>query len=81
MVSIVVYITEKCEACKRVVTQVDSISKKNKNFSYKIDNIKDSNKKVVVVPAVFVENELFCYGEFENKSLLKFITKKDHKIN
>lgn len=73
MVSVVIYISNNCSACKRAVSKVKSISKEYNNLSYEIKNIKHSDKKIFVVPAIFINNELFCYGEFETKTLQHII--------
>ena len=76
MIYLVINVTDNCEACKRAIAQVRTISETNEYISYNIKNINRTKENIVIAPAVFVNNKLYCYGEFENNSLLRYIAKQ-----
>ena len=41
-----------------------------KNVVFQEVNVKDSEKNISIVPAVFINEELYCYGDFDDQKLL-----------
>ena len=76
MIYIVIYTAENCSTCERVVSSVKSITQEFSNTELKIKNISEHKGKTLIVPAVFVNNRLFCYGELTKEKLLKQIMNK-----
>lgn len=71
-----IYVAENCSACHRVVHETKRIIGSMPNISLSIKNIKESKKTIAIVPAIFINNNLFCYGEFEKKKFLEILTRK-----
>jgi hypothetical protein len=46
------------------------------NIHLQVLNINESKKPISIVPAIYVDNELFCYGEIDNNKLKKIIYSK-----
>ena len=74
MIYIVVYITENCTACARVVASAQNIVDKFSTTKLKVKNISELNTKCQIAPAVFINDRLFCYGEFDKRKLIEQIT-------
>ena len=72
------FIADECQACARVQKQVTDISKKSNNLSLQIENIKDCpNNNILIVPALYIEDELYAYGDINEKRFLKRIKAKE----
>jgi len=76
--TLTLFITDKCPACARVKKQVADITKKSNDLNLQIENIKDYPKKnLLIVPALYIEDELYAYGDINEKRLLKRIKVKE----
>lgn len=72
------FIADECQACARVQKQVTDITKKSNNLSLQIENIKDCpNNNILIVPALYIEDELYAYGDINEKRFLKRIKSKE----
>ena len=77
--TLTLFITDNCGACKRVQKQVTDLVKDNLNIKLQIENIKDfSDKNLLIVPALYIEDELYAYGDINEKKLLKKIKSKEN---
>lgn len=75
MIYVTVYISEKCSVCSRVVSNVRRIFQNYSFIKYEVKNVTELNNKCSIVPALYINNELYCYGEFEDKKLLANVFK------
>jgi len=66
-------VSSNCIACRRIENQLKNIKIMYPQISLNVVNInKLRNRHISITPAIFVEDELFSYGEFdENKLILK----------
>ncbi len=72
------FITEKCRACARVQKQVADIIKRNDKLNLQVENIKDyPQNNLLIVPALYIEDELYAYGDINENRLLKRIKAKE----
>ena len=72
------FIADECQACARVQKQVTDITKKSNNLNLQIENIKDCpNNNILIVPALYIEDELYAYGDINEKRFLKRIKAKE----
>ena len=71
MIKLCVYVTNNCAACKRVVALLKEYTAAENNVQLKIINVKDSTKKVSIVPAVFLNDELYSFGDINKSDLNK----------
>jgi len=77
MIQLVIYIADNCDTCQRVV---DSATRLSYNLPYVkllVKNIKEYRSNASIVPAVFVNQNLFCYGDFDNHKLLEMISEQN----
>ena len=76
--TLTLFIADECQACARVQKQVTDITKKSNNLSLQIENIKDCpNNNILIVPALYIEDELYAYGDINEKRFLKRIKSKE----
>ena len=68
------FITANCSACKKVENNLKAISKSNSNIILQIESIEKENpKNIIIVPALFIEDKLFSYGEVNYCKLLNYV--------
>ncbi len=64
------FIANKCCTCTRVRDNLERIAENNSKVTVIISDIaKEQHPPVAIVPALFVDDELYAYGEFD---LIKF---------
>ncbi len=79
--TLTLFITDECQACARVKKQVAEIAKKNKNLYLQVENIKDYPKNnLLIVPALYIEDELYAYGDINENRLMKRIKIKENGL-
>ncbi len=68
------YMRDNCPSCERVQSRVSAIIK-DKNFvDLRINNLVHHPRTgLVIVPALFIEDELYSYGEIDEGKFLKEI--------
>lgn len=81
MIYLVIYTAENCPICQRVVKSAKELISNSLNVELTIKNIKDTNKKLTIVPAVFINQNLFCYGDIDKQKLTELIRKQRHLEN
>jgi len=70
------FIANHCCTCLRVKDDVERLAEKQKNVQVVISDIaKEQNPKVAIVPALFVDDELYAYGEFDLNKFRKLLNK------
>jgi hypothetical protein len=68
-----------CDACTRVVRVIRNLAKRKKDISLSVINIKDIEKPITpIVPALFVNQELYSYGDINEEKLLVYL-KEEYK--
>lgn len=71
------FIAKNCDTCQRVESQLTNLFSEKKNINLSVKNIsKYTNKNLLVVPALFVDDQLFAYGDFNEERLLSFINRQ-----
>jgi len=75
MVNINIYVANNCPACKRVVAILQSFSYYNSRTKVTVINIEKSDAPVTIVPAVYLNDELYCLGEVNQSKLKQKISK------
>ena len=69
--NITLFVTKNCPACKRVKSKVERLLLNRKDISLTIEDLQETHPEgIVIVPALFIEDELYSYGEIDE---LKFI--------
>jgi len=68
------FVTDNCNACERTKKQVAEVIKDFKEVSLIIENITNTNvRNIIIVPALYVDEELYSYGDINNEKLLNLI--------
>lgn len=79
--TLTLFITDQCQACARVQQQVSDITNKSDRLNLQIENIKDYPKNnLLIVPALYIEDELYAYGDINENRLLKRIKIKEAEL-
>jgi glutaredoxin len=64
--NITLFVTKRCGACDRVRITVENILRKRDGIKLHIEDIRKSRPKgIVIVPALFIEDELYAYGDID----------------
>jgi len=64
-------ITNNCSSCKRVEANMKLFAAQNENINLMVVNLNDVKyKRIIIVPALLIEDELFTYGDIDEKKLL-----------
>ncbi len=64
-------ITNNCSSCKRVEANMKLFAAQNENINLMVVNLNDVKYKgIIIVPALLIEDELFTYGDIDEKKLL-----------
>ncbi len=75
--TLTLFVTEHCKACDRVKLQLANLLYGRKDIKLKVEDITHSNRMgVVIVPALYIENELYAYGDLNEKKFLEEIKGK-----
>ena len=69
MIKLCVYVTNNCNACKRVVEMLKELSTSDPAIRLSVINVKDTSKRVSIVPAVFLNEKLYSLGEVKRSAL------------
>ncbi|RMD48477.1 MAG: hypothetical protein D6830_06795 [Ignavibacteria bacterium] len=71
--TLTLYITKNCGTCNKVEADLKNIVSEFPELNYSIYDVAEKHpKNLVIVPALFLDDELYSYGEFDT-SKLKFI--------
>lgn len=63
-----------CNACNRVETILRKLAKGKNEIIFSVINIKDIEKPITpIVPALFVSQELYSYGDVNEEKLLVYL--------
>lgn len=76
---VMVYISKDCATCQSVIDSIKPIVNKFYKFSFKIVDISRQELSISIVPAIFINDELYCYGQVDKKKFydkLKFTSQK-----
>ena len=67
-------IAQNCSVCKRVIHQLKEFVDAKTHITLLITDINNlTQNKVQIVPALFINNELYSYGEFDLDKLKKIV--------
>lgn len=69
-------VTKNCAGCKRAEAQLKQLISKKESLNLIILDINDFKKHgIFIVPALFIEDELFCYGDVDETKLISKVAK------
>lgn len=65
------FITDDCSACIRAERKIKEVIKNRSDVSFFIRNLKDAKPpSVFIVPALFIDDKLYLYGEVDSNKLI-----------
>ena len=71
---ITLLISEDCPACERALTALSKLKLNGKKLSFVITDIAESSVSVIpIVPALFIDDKLFSYGDINTDKLSEYI--------
>jgi len=70
--NITLFVTKRCAACDRVRTAVENMLNKKDGIKLHVEDIRKAHSKgIVIVPALFIEDELYAYGDIDEGKFLE----------
>ena len=70
--NITLFITDNCLSCQRVENQIKKLLRDRKEINLLIEDIKKVNSNgIIIVPAVFVNDKLYSYGDLDEEKFLE----------
>ena len=71
---ITLFVTDNCSSCQRVESQLKKILKNKNDINLLVENIKVvQSRGIVIAPALFIDEELYSYGDIDENKFLKWI--------
>jgi len=71
---ITLLISKNCPACERARTALSNLKLNGSNLSFGITDIEETSVNVIpIVPALFVNDKLFSYGDVDTRKLTDYI--------
>ena len=69
--NITLFVTNRCSSCDRVRTAVEKMLIKREDIKLHIEDIRKARSKgIIIVPALFIEDELYAYGDIDEEKFL-----------
>ncbi|NNG26380.1 MAG: hypothetical protein HKM87_02540 [Ignavibacteriaceae bacterium] len=69
--NITLFVTKNCVVCKRVKSQVEWLLGNRNDINLTVEDLEECRPEgIIIVPALFIEDELYSYGEIDEKNLL-----------
>ena len=70
--NITLFVTKNCPACKRVRSQVELLLGNRKDINITVEDLQETRTEgIVIVPALFIDDELYSYGEIDEVKFME----------
>lgn len=70
--NITLFVTKKCNSCDRAISMLEKVATGRKNIRLYVEDIKEAHSKgIVIAPAIFIEDELYAYGDIDEDKFLE----------
>ena len=70
--NITLFVIKNCPACKRVRSQVELLLGNRKDINITIEDLQQTRPEgIVIVPALFIDDELYSYGEIDEVKFME----------
>ncbi len=76
--NLTLYVVNTCPACVRAREKLLSFASDRKKIKLNVIDVQHSSTKSIIVPALYVEDTLYTYGEIDLNKLICFIESFDH---
>ena len=72
--NITLFVVKNCPACKRVKSQVEWLLENRKDINITIEDLHETLPEgIVIVPALFIDDELYSYGEVDEVKFMETV--------
>jgi glutaredoxin len=72
--NITLFVTNNCSTCKRVKSQVEWLLGNRNDINITIKDLQKTRPEgIVIVPALFIDDELYSYGEIDEEKFLEYL--------
>jgi hypothetical protein len=69
--NLTLFVTSNCTSCREVESQLEKLLKNRDDVHLLIEDIREvSSAGMIIVPALFIGEELFSYGDLNEEKLL-----------
>jgi hypothetical protein len=69
--NLTLFVTSNCTCCREVESQLEKLLKNRDDVHLLIEDIREvSSAGMIIVPALFIGEELFSYGDLNEEKLL-----------
>jgi hypothetical protein len=70
--NITLFTTANCLSCQRVENQLRGLIKSRPGINFLVEDIRNVNSNgIIIAPALFIEAELFSYGDLDEEKFLE----------
>ncbi len=70
--NITLFITDNCLSCQRVENQLKKLLRNWEEINLLVEDIKKVNSNgIVIAPALFINDELYSYGELDEEKFVE----------
>ena len=70
--NITLFITDNCLSCQRVENQIRKLLRNRNEVNLLVEDIRKVNSNgIIIAPAVFVNDELYSYGDLDEEKFLE----------
>lgn len=70
------YVADNCKACVRVKKHLSRLLHNRKDVDVFIENIvQNKSKNILIVPALYIDEELYSLGDINEEKLLKKLSR------
>ncbi len=76
--NLTLFISDNCATCTRVKRSLEKYSSSNCEIDLVVKDIRQSPYYLAIVPALYVDNTLYSYGDVDLTKLKSFIESIDH---
>lgn len=74
---LILFVINGCQTCRRVEEKIRKIIYGNPKLNFTVKNLNEENpENIFVVPALYVDNQLYAYGDIEPEKLKEKISSK-----
>jgi len=72
--TITLFVTNNCPTCKRLQSQVEGLLGNRKDINITIEDLQEIRPEgILIVPALFIDDELYSYGEIDEVKFLEYL--------
>lgn len=75
--NLTLFVAGNCPSCERVKAQISNLIKNKTNINFYVEDLNQNKSRgLIIVPALFIEDELYSYGDIDEKKFTERIEKQ-----